>query len=148
MRYIECPDVYEGNEKSLFLAGGITNCPNWQLELVSLLKDEDITLLNPRRKNFPINDSKAAEEQIKWEYKHLRKADAISFWFPKETLCPICLYELGTWSITSKPLFIGTHPEYQRKKDLEIQNRLVRPDIEITYDLESLSTQIKRWIRS
>lgn len=148
MRYIECPDVYEGNEKSLFLAGGITNCPNWQLELVSLLKDEDITLLNPRRKNFPINDSKAAEEQIKWEYKHLRKADAISFWFPKETLCPICLYELGTWSITSKPLFIGTHPEYQRKKDLEIQNRLVRPDIEITYDLESLSTQIKRWLRS
>lgn len=147
MRYIECPDVYEGNEKSLFLAGGITNCSNWQLELVSLLKDEDITLLNPRRKNFPINDSKAAEEQIKWEYTHLRKAKAISFWFPKETICPIVLYELGAWSIADKPIFVGTHPEYSRRQDVEIQMKLVRSKIKIVYSIEKLAEQIKGWVK-
>jgi len=39
--------------------------------------------------------------------------------FPCETLCPITLYELGTWSILSQQtgakLFVGCHPEYKRK---------------------------------
>jgi len=147
MKYIEAPTEYQGKEKSLFLAGGITNCPDWQAELTDLLKNEDVVLLNPRRANFPIHDPDAAQEQIEWEYRHLRKADAISFWFPKETMCPIVLYELGAHSMTDKPLFVGVHPDYARRKDVEIQTGLVRPNIEIVYDLNSLSTQIKDWAR-
>jgi len=30
MIYIESPQRYVGKGKSVFLAGGITNCPNWQ----------------------------------------------------------------------------------------------------------------------
>lgn len=148
MKYIEASKVYEGKDKSLFLAGGITDCPDWQAELTDLLKDEEIVLLNPRRANFPIHDSNAAEEQIKWEYDHLRKANAISFWFSKETICPIVLYELGAHSITDKPIFVGMHPEYSRRQDVEIQTRLVRSNVKIAYDLSSLSTQIKEWIKS
>ncbi len=148
MKYLEATTEYSKtveNEKSLFLGGGITNCPDWQSELIGLLKEDDLVLLNPRRANFPMGDPNASKEQIKWEYRHLRKADAIMFWFPKETLCPIVLYELGAHSMTNKPLFIGVHSDYARKLDVEIQTILVRPEIEIVYDLDSLSEQIKKW---
>lgn len=148
MKYIESPEVYIGREKSLFLAGGITNCPDWQELMRRALIDTDIVLFNPRRHNFPIGDPNAAEAQIKWEYNHLRKASMILFWFPEETLCPIVLYELGSWSITDKKLFVGVHPEYKRRQDVEIQTRLIRPEIKIVYDLGSLANQIKKEIEA
>ena len=33
----------------LFLAGGITNCPDWQIEAIRLLGNQDIVVANPRR---------------------------------------------------------------------------------------------------
>lgn len=147
MRYIECPKIYEENnrEKSIFLAGGITGCPDWQSELATLLEKENLTLLNPRRKNFPVDDLNACEAQIKWEYNHLKKATGVSFWFPKETLCPITLYELGKQSASNKPLFIGINPEYKRKMDVETQTSLIRPEIKMVYSLFDLAEQLKDW---
>ncbi|KYK26479.1 hypothetical protein AYK26_04990 [Euryarchaeota archaeon SM23-78] len=148
MKYIEAPTDYLGNKKSLFLAGGITDCPDWQAELTSLLKNEDIVLLNPRRKNFPIHDPNATRTQITWEYNHLKKVEGISFWFPKETLCPIVLFEYGKWLVKDKPLFVGVHSEYKRRQDIEIQTELEKSDLKIVYDLDSLANQIKQWARS
>jgi hypothetical protein len=147
MKYIEAPTVYNGNEKSLFLGGGITGCPDWQAELVNSLRYEEIVILNPRRKNFPIGNPNAAREQILWERHNLRESSANLFWFPKETLCPIALYELGGWSTKDKILFVGIHPEYKRKIDVEIQTEQARPDVKIEYDLKSLSKQVISWIR-
>ena len=144
MRYIECPDTYQGDERALFLAGGITGCGDWQAEMVALLSDTDWVLLNPRRKNFPQNDPAAAEWQIRWEHDHLRRAAAILFWFPSETLCPITLYELGTWSMADKPLFLGVHPAYARRLDVEIQTRLARPEVTLVYSLPALAEQVKQ----
>lgn len=111
----------------LFLAGGITGCPDWQAEVVAALGDvDDLTILNPRRANFPIDDPTAARAQIEWEARHLTRANIISFWFPKETLCPITLYELGTWTNKAPSLFIGTDPEYARREDIIIQTGLRR----------------------
>jgi len=148
MKYIEAPHEYLGNERSLFLAGGITGCSDWQAELTDLLKNENMVLLNPRRINFPMHDKNAAKEQIEWEHRYLRRADAVSFWFPKETLCPITLYELGIQMMKYKPLFMGVHPEYERKLDVEIQTRLERPEIEIVYNLDALSHKIKEWVNT
>lgn len=145
MIIIEAPHLYDGRKRSLFLAGGITDCPDWQAEIADLLNDLDLVLLNPRRQSFDIHDPKAAKEQIPWEFKHLRKADAISFWFPCEALCPIALYELGAWSMTRKPLMIGTHPKYSRRLDVEDQTALSRPEIKMVYDLPALSAQIRTW---
>jgi len=102
----------------------------------------DLILFNPRRKRFPIDDPAAGPEQIKWEYDYLRMADAILFWFPHETLCPIVLYELGAWSMTDKPIFVGVHPDYTRRQDVEIQTKLARPDVRAVYALEDLAAQI------
>lgn len=84
MKYIEAPnqiDVPGG--PFLFLAGGITGCYDWQSQAVDLIKVSgvDVTVLNPRRENFPIDNPSAAYEQILWEHDALRIADVILFWF-------------------------------------------------------------------
>lgn len=143
MIYVEAVEKYRiRGDESIFLAGGITNCPVWQDEMVEYLKEMALTVLNPRRKDFPIGDPGAALEQIKWEHNALRDVGKILFWFPCETICPIVLYELGAWSMTQKTLYIGVHPDYSRRQDVEIQTGLVRPEIEIVYSLDELAGQV------
>ncbi len=149
MIYIEAIEEFNGYSgyKKLFLAGGITNCPDWQQEMRGLLEETDLILLNPRRANFPIGDPTAASIQIAWEHHALRAADAILFWFPKETLCPIVLYELGAWSMTEKPIFVACEPGYSRIQDVKIQTRLVRNDVDVVKSLDNLACQIRGWMR-
>jgi len=144
---------YKGRKyiSSLFLAGGITNCPEWQTEVIERLKREKdlrITIFNPRRPSFDVTDPLATIEQITWEHHKLREASEVLFWFPAETLCPIVLFELGSrleaydaemWHI---PLFIGCHPGYARVKDVEIQTRLVRLEQRIYTSLEELIAEV------
>lgn len=131
----------------IFLAGGITNCPNWQANVVDQFDGYNVVLFNPRRSNFPIDDPFASMEQIKWEFDYLRLADAVLFWFPCETLCPIVLYELGAWSMTTRHIFVGVDPNYKRRQDVEIQTKLVRPNVEVVYSLEDLVGQVKAYLR-
>jgi len=147
MHYIEAPQAYHGNEPSLFLAGGITGCPDWQKEMVAKLQGLPLVIFNPRRTHFPQHIN-VDREQIEWEYTYLRKATAISFWFPEETLCPITLYELGAWSMSDKKIFLGVHPKYQRIVDIKIQTALVRPDITLVQTLDELSQNIRSWKNS
>ncbi len=144
MMYLEALDIPKRalGHKSVFLAGGITGCPNWQQEMRQLLNDPDLILLNPRRADFPIHDPNAARDQITWEHSHLHQAGAILFWFCKETIQPIVLYELGAWSMTDKPIFVGVHPKYPQRQDVEIQTGLARPKVEIAYTLEYLADQV------
>lgn len=145
MQYIEAPNRPAAfGHTRLFLAGGITGCPDWQDEMVRKLKDEpNLIILNPRRADFPIGDPRAAYEQIKWEHDMLRDASRISFWFPKETICPIVLYELGAWCMTSKVLYVGLDRDYKRRQDVEIQTELIRPEIDLAYSLDDLVGQVR-----
>jgi hypothetical protein len=143
MKYIQCPEVYDSMGKSLFLAGGISGCSDWQTEMIALLKDTNLVLINPRRESFNASDKHVEEEQIAWEFEHLNKSDAVLFWFPSETVCPITLYELGKISKTDKAIFIGVDPNYSRRRDVEIQTKLVRPDVNIVYSIRDLAQQIK-----
>lgn len=128
----------------LFLAGGITNCPVWQNEVIKILQKVDKLLIyNPRRKNFPINDPLAAQEQIMWEYNRLKNSNVLLFWFCNTTLNPIALYELGKWGNSSTiPLFIGIEPGYKREADIRMQTVLARPSIKIVMSLQELGKQV------
>jgi len=147
---IESPnEVYslENSEnKKIFLAGGISNCPDWQMELIGRLKGIPATLYNPRRANFPMDDPNAAEEQITWEYEKLKAADIIVFWFSRGSLNPIVLYELGRWGNSSdKPIVIGIDPEYERTQDVEIQTVLSRgSDFAFSNSLDQVAQQVMR----
>ena len=152
MKYVECPEECygAGPDITLFLAGGITNCPNWQQEMVTRLSDSQLTLVNPRRKIWKDGD---AVEQIKWEHRHLTRCDAVLFWFPSETVCPITLpggpvwlmYELGAWAFRPKKIFVGCHPNYNRKLDVEIQVGLERVNLVVVSSIQDLAQQVLDW---
>lgn len=132
-------------ERTIFLAGGISNCPEWQYEMYPLLDAKYRTILNPRRRDFDVGNTDENERQIYWEHRHMKLAKEILFWFPKETDCPITLFELGYWLHSRKPIYIGMDPKYSRKDDVMIQTRLIRPEIEknIAWSLEELAENVR-----
>ncbi len=145
MKYVEAPSEVSGPWTSVFLAGGISNCPDWQKEFVDKIRDTELVVYNPRRANFPMGDKEEGLRQIKWEAEYLHKASCIIFWFPKETICPIVLFELGSWSMTKKPIFVGIHPDYSRRFDVETQLEIRRPDVTVVYSLDDLADRLREW---
>jgi hypothetical protein len=47
--------------------------------------------------------------------------------------------------MTSGQIFVGVHPEYKRRQDVEIQTGLARPEVEIVYSLSALAQQVLEW---
>jgi Nucleoside 2-deoxyribosyltransferase like len=150
--YIQCPNKLESapfNYKSIFFAGGITNCPVWQEDLKNRVSQggdvKNLIVYNPRRK-YDFDFQKESHFQISWEFSNLKSSDAVSFWFPRESVCPISLLELGTClKDLSKTVFVGCHPEYARILDVKIQASLYRPEIIVVESIEELGNQIKNW---
>ena len=143
MKVITAPEYYEQHDKdiSVFLAGGITNCHDWQSKVVKDLNVNNLSSLivfNPRRKNFPIEDKSAAYSQIKWEYKMLEKCDIFSMYFSSgDSDQPICMYELGRNILRMQMRFpsdwedriiISVEDGYRRIQDVLIQTGLATQD--------------------
>jgi hypothetical protein len=132
MKYIEAPNKHKGKSgiPTLFLGGGISSCKDWQSKLVEKLTDYNVTIYNPRRNNFDINNPKVSEEQIKWEHKYLHESNILVFYFAQETLCPITLFELGAalerniYTTYKQDIIVYCEPEYSRKFDVELQIKL------------------------
>jgi hypothetical protein len=131
---------------AVFLAGGITNNPIWHDVVCEALSDLNIVVLDPRREIWP-TDPAELEQQIRWEYQMMRKADCVAFWFPKESLCPITLYELGCMLNYKKHvlsrLCIGRDPEYPRAKELDLQLKVHDYQENILHASSSLEQLIK-----
>lgn len=145
--YIECPDEWNGGHPSVFLAGGITNCPNWQKVAADWLIDRAIIPLNPRRDNFPIDDPTASEFQIKWEFRHLHYANAVMFWFPESVSPqPIALYELGYHAAKGTDIAVGVSPGYLRKFDVYQQLQLSRPKVKVRTSLSDTLLDAERLV--
>lgn len=139
MKEIIAPTEYimQKNEISLFLAGGITNCPKWQKDIIKRLNDyqtDELVVFNPRRDNFPIDDKTAAYEQILWEFNQLNNIDIFSIYFSSGISDqPICMYELGRYIAKmqyrfpidwEKRIIISVEYGYKRKEDVIIQTSL------------------------
>ncbi len=151
-RMITCPTEYERKPKrvSVFLAGGITGCSDWQSRIGDLPIARypwEVDFLNPRRPEFDLSNPALTKEQIAWEYRHLEAADAVLFWFCPDQVQPIALFELGCYSATNKPIFVGVDPEYPRKSDVIEQLRLRRPDVTVeTMGLAALTWRVENWM--
>lgn len=150
------------SSRCLFLAGSITGVGDWQSSIVDTptlkknFKDDRTEFLtisdyfhtfNPRRKNYDSLDPAVEEEQITWEHYHINKVcDNILFWFGKETVAPITLYEYGRALSTHdhSKIWVGIHPEYPRKNDVLIQTRLLNPNLEkrIVYSINDLAKSV------
>lgn len=136
MRVITAPETYEPSRTDfkVFLAGGITKCPDWQAEVIKQLGEHEyknLVLFNPRRDNFPIGDAAQAAAQIAWEYEMLEQCDIFSMYFcASESDQPICMYELGRNIVRmqmrfpidwEKRIVIDIEDGYRRKKDVIYQ---------------------------
>jgi hypothetical protein len=141
------PEYRSWASKSIFLAGGISGCPDWQTptaESLAMNTPENVLIMNPRLPGvYDPKDATTALPQIKWEYDTLRDADMVLFWFPKETLCPITLLELGKELVRAElthhnRLVIGTEPGYARSLDVETQAKLVFPECRIYDNLSDM----------
>ena len=154
MIYIESPNkkIPSNKKRSLFLAGGITDCPDWQSEVAEGLSTCDIEIFNPRRADFPMGDPNAGKEQIKWEFDRLDRVSDIMFWFCRETVCPIVLYEIGrhlaVWQREGgctyrSRIYIGMDPHYSRRFDVEQQSWLTGWEGTIHFTLDDLVKEIR-----
>ena len=119
---------------TVFLAGGITNCRDWQSEVIDILYEhkselDKLAILNPRRPDFPMDDPKAGEKQIKWEFNMLNRCDIFSMYFcnTEKSDQPICFYELGrNLAITPEDqVVISTEAGFRRELDVLMQTGLV-----------------------
>jgi hypothetical protein len=100
-------------------------------------------VFNPRRKDFDVNDKNATPIQIKWERDFLTQSDVISFWFCKDQIQPISLFELGKYGFSGKhKIVIGVDPGYPRKQDIYYQTKLEMPDMKIFDSLDDLAKAI------
>jgi len=143
--YIEAQNQYGGSGPAVFLAGGITGCPDWQAEARRELDPLPIAILNPRMADFPIRDPSAAAAQIAWEFRHLRRADVILFWFPDSgpVVQPIVLYELGAHATAGKPIAVGCDPGYARRVDVVLQLGHIRPDVLVRDNLVAVCADVR-----
>lgn len=144
MKVITAPEKYirQDGDVFCFLAGGITNCWEWQNAVINQLATLDdqalnidfshLIIFNPRRENFPIHDPNASEEQIKWEFNAIEQCDIFSMYFCADNSDqPICMYELGRNLVRMNEKFpgkfrtiISVEKGYKRAADVKIQTEL------------------------
>jgi hypothetical protein len=150
MQYVEAISEERAVHKSIFLAGGISGCRDWQKELVEKIGDSkcDITVFNPRRKSFDTSsDIKTAFNQIKWEFDRLHGSDIVSYWFSKETVCPLSLFELGGGlQRRHQTIVVGIDEGYTKANDVVIQIGLCRPDIKVHVGFEDFKEAVLKAI--
>lgn len=145
-RYIEAPSFVQFIGTSIFLAGGITNCENWQQKVSeTLLKETSLFILNPRRANFDRTKKEESESQIRWEHFYLNRADKVFFWFPKTAISPIAFFELGVALSRGKKIYLGFEEGHERATDLKIQTYLeMGKEVEIQNSLDKLIELVLR----
>lgn len=139
-------EIWGPNYLSVFLAGGISNCVDWQESAIAYLREanlKNLVVLNPRRKSFDISDVSVSDQQIEWEFEMLNRADTIVFWFTGgESVQPITLYELGYYTARKRAvLSVGCDPEYLRVYDVLKQSTL--RDLPVRDNLYDVLDQIK-----
>jgi hypothetical protein len=150
-------DIDNNNRISVFLAGGITDCPDWQSEVIKYLRHYeinnklDLVVYNPRRKFFDIYKDDP-QEQIKWEYNAINKVDIFSIYFcGSKSVQPICLYELGvkigeykdlcdisTEDINNR-LIVSVENEYSRRTDVMVQAFYACPHLTVLVNANPVS---------
>ena len=132
-----------GNTVTCFLGGGITNCRDWQKEVIEELYNlekqfdlTDLVILNPRRQYFDVNKIKA-EDQIKWQFNFINISDLFSMFFCGDTDSPqpICFFEYGKQLVKRKnkvnTLIVTAEKTFKRIDDVIIQTKLMFPNVNL-----------------
>lgn len=138
MQLITAPQSYTKyvGDISVFLAGPVTTCEDWQNQVVMAFQneDDDLILINPRRDSFDINKKEETRKQIEWEFNMIELCDIFSMYFcGGESVQPISMYELGRNLVRMQQRFpsdwrhrivITVDPKYEKFNDVVTQVHL------------------------
>jgi hypothetical protein len=152
-------EIINKTEPIIFIAGGISNCPDWQSELIAEMDSCNFSIINPRRVGGLSKDGDEARTQINWEQKYLKLATTVIFWFPSESICPITLLELGQCltRMHYEPLkvIVGVHENYERKFDVFTQAGVAERSalyfdeshVKVVEGWEIFKEEVRRWVQ-
>ena len=136
---------------SVFLAGGITDSPLWQDDVINHLTAtlDGIIIFNPRRPNFnpqrPNDFGDVAveyEQQVIWELDHIFAADLVLFWFPAAE-CRITRIEFGLVVGHNKPVVVGADPQFRNYYYLTLLTQ--RYNIPLHNQFDALLAATEAW---
>jgi hypothetical protein len=135
---------------TIFLGGSIEMglAEKWQDRLTDDLKDEGVTILNPRRDDWDSTweqtpDNPKFAEQVNWELDAQELSDIIVYYFADGTKSPITLLELGLFH---KKNCVGVYctPKFWRWGNISLV--CSRYSIPLYDDYEDLLKDIKTLI--
>jgi hypothetical protein len=138
---------------AVFLAGGVSGKFNWQDHVAEKLRSLQGTLLNPRRPGSHVSGN--VVRQINWEFRAIRHANIIAFWFEDGELNPITLFEFGEqlqrlamWprhERNARPqLIVAASPRYLKLSDVVVRAKLLAPRMRISNSLDDMIEMIRR----
>ena len=126
MQVITAPEPLTIRFPSVFLAGSIEQdtAEKWQKNIISSLKQFDITILNPRREAWNSTWDQSIHhaefrKQVEWELSAMEQADLIAMYFDPHTKAPVTLLELGLFSASQK-LIVCCPDGYWRKGNVDV----------------------------
>ncbi len=120
------PNPIPKQGKAIFLAGSIEmgKASNWQQYLTKNIDHSNLTILNPRRKDWDNSWKEEKEnpqfnEQVNWELNALEKADLIVMYFDPNTKSPISLLEFGLFA-KSKKMIVCCPKGFWKKGNIDV----------------------------
>jgi hypothetical protein len=136
------PNPIPAAGNTIFLAGSIEqdHAENWQDYIIQRTDNQNIIILNPRRKDWDQSWKEEIEnpfffEQVEWELKGQERADLIVMYFDPNTQSPISLLELGLFAQTKKML-VCCPKGYWKKGNVDIVCRRYKiRQVETLYEL-------------
>lgn len=141
MEIIHAPEPYTIGNASIFLAGSIEmgSCVDWQEEFPNGLTrralNSNLTILNPRRKDFQPNAVQSINnpyfrEQVEWEMEAIENCDILFMNLIPDTKSPISMMELGfiLGRDTKEHLFVVCPKTFWRRGNVEIMLNTFAPN--------------------
>ena len=127
LKIIYAPNRLSAIGVTIFLAGSIEmgTAEDWQTKIEKYFDgvDYDVTLFNPRRKDWDSSWEQTIgnpqfREQVEWELNALEKSDLIFLYLSPGTNSPISLLELGLFA--DKRLLVCCPEGFWRKGNVDI----------------------------
>lgn len=136
----------------VFLGGSIEmgKAVDWQAEVANKLESYDVTLLNPRRKDWDSSwkqdpDFLPFREQVEWEQKAIESSNLVIINFCAGTMSPISLLELGIMlGYRAKDVLVCCPKDFYRYGNVKITCDYFGADVYDTMDelLETLKWEL------
>lgn len=154
-KVIEAPgsldEVKKDRKLTIFLAGSIEQgkAEDWQTRVTKALADEEMYVLNPRRKDWDDSwkeDIKNDQfrEQVEWELESQELADIIIMYFDPPTKSPISLLELGLFAKTGK-MIVCCPQGFWKKGNVDIVCK--RYEVKQVDTIDSLIAKLKEALK-